>query len=100
MVLPALSDATGLPALEALAVGIPVICSRVGPLPEIVGQAGIVVEPRRPEWLAAALRVVWEGGPVAARLKDLAEQRAAGPRRTWLDVAEETRRVYAAAVAA
>jgi glycosyltransferase involved in cell wall biosynthesis len=98
MVLPALSDATGLPALEALGVGIPVICSRVGPLPEIVGQAGIVVEPRQPERLAAAMRVVWEGGSVATRLKELAGQRAAGPRRTWLDVAEETRRVYLAAV--
>jgi glycosyltransferase involved in cell wall biosynthesis len=95
---PALSDGTGLAVLEALAVGIPVICSRTGPLPEIVGTAGIVVEPRDPAHLATALRALWDGGAVAKQVTRAARARAAGPRRTWDDVAGETRRVYAAAV--
>jgi glycosyltransferase involved in cell wall biosynthesis len=95
---PALSDGTGLAVLDALAVGIPVICSRTGPLPEIVGTAGIVVEPRDPARLATALRALWDGGAVAKQVTRAARARAAGPRRTWLDVALETRRVYAAAV--
>jgi glycosyltransferase involved in cell wall biosynthesis len=97
---PALSDGTGLAVLEALAVGIPVICSRTGPMPEIVGTAGIVVEPRDPARLAAAVRALWEGGAVATQVSRAARLRAAGRRRTWADVALETRRVYAAAVEA
>lgn len=95
---PALSDGTGLAVLEALAVGIPVICSRTGPLPEIVGTAGIVVEPRDPVRLASALRALWDGGAVAKQVTRAARARAAAPRRTWIDVALDTRRVYAAAV--
>jgi glycosyltransferase involved in cell wall biosynthesis len=95
---PALSDGTGLAVLDALAVGIPVICSRTGPLPEIVGTAGIVVEPRDPARLATALRALWDGGAVANQVTRAARARAAAPRRTWIDVALDTRRVYAAAV--
>jgi glycosyltransferase involved in cell wall biosynthesis len=98
LVLPVLSEGTGLAALEALAVGIPVICSRVGPLPEIVGAAGIVVEPRSAERLAAAIQAVWDGGAVARQLRRAAVARASGTQRTWDDVALETRRVYEEAV--
>jgi glycosyltransferase involved in cell wall biosynthesis len=93
---PTLSDGTGLAVLEALAVGIPVICSRTGPLPEIVGTAGIVVEPRDRRRLAAALRALWEGGAVAQQVTRAARARAATPQRTWTDVARDTRKVYAA----
>jgi len=96
-VFPAVSEGTGLVVQEALAVGTPVVASRVGPLPELVGAAGIIVEPRDPDRLAAALRVVWGGGRVHAQLERAAEAVAAGPRRTWADVAQETRAVYAAA---
>lgn len=96
---PALSDGTGLAVSEALAVGIPVICSRVGALPETVGAAGIIVEPGDPARLANALRALWEGGAVARQVTRRARSRAAGPRRTWRDVARETRLVYAAVLA-
>jgi glycosyltransferase involved in cell wall biosynthesis len=94
---PALSDGTGLAVLEALAVGVPVIASSVGALPEIVGTAGIVVEPRDVPRMATAIRTLWEDGSVARQVTRAAAARAKGPRRTWADVAEETRRVYAAA---
>lgn len=95
---PALSDDTGLAVTEALAVGIPVICTRVGALPEAVGAAGIIVEPGDAARLAVAIRALWEGGAVARQVTRRARQRAAGPRRTWADVARETRAVYAAAL--
>jgi len=95
---PALSDATGMSAHEALAVGVPVICSRAGALPEIVGPAGIIVEPQDPGRLAAAIVALWSGGPVAAQVTRAAQARAAGPRRRWSDVAHETRAAYAAAI--
>ena len=96
-VFPALSEGTGLPVLEALAVGVPVIASRVGPLAEIVGTAGIIVEPRDEPRLAAALRTLWSDDRLHLHLARIAQDRARGPHRTWHDVARETRAVYAAA---
>ena len=46
--LPVVSDSAGLAAIEAIACGTPVVASAVGALPEIVGAAGILVEPRDP----------------------------------------------------
>lgn len=94
-ILPAVSDATGVPALEAIACGTPVVASAVGALPEIVGAAGILVPPREPERLASALATVWSDDLVHARLAAIARERAETDRRTWADVATETRRVYA-----
>ena len=94
-ILPTLSDATGLPALEAIACGTPVVASAVGALPEVVGAAGIIVPPREPERLASALATAWSDDPVHARLAAVARERAQTDRRTWADVATETRRVYA-----
>jgi alpha-1,3-rhamnosyl/mannosyltransferase len=93
--LPALSDASGLPAIEAIACGVPVVASAVGALPEIVGGAGILVEPRDPARLAQALATAVADDPVHAQLAAAAAERAAGDRRTWADVASETRSIYA-----
>lgn len=96
-VYPALSEATALPVIEALAVGVPVIASATGALSETVGSAGIVVEPRDPRRMAAALEAMWAAGPLATQLRAHAEQRAATGQRTWDDVALETRRAYSEA---
>ena len=95
VVMPAISDAAGLPALDAIAAGVPVIATAVGALPEVVGTAGILVEPRDPARLAEALRTAWADERVRGRLvRAAAERRSANPR-TWSDVALDTRRVYA-----
>lgn len=90
----ALSDAAGLPALDALAAGVPVLGSRAGCLPEIVGAAGIIVEPRDVGRMASAMRALWEEGPVGRQLRRVASERAAAPGRTWSDVAAETRAIW------
>jgi len=100
LVYPCLSEGTGLPALEALSLGVPVICSRAGALPEIVGNAGIVVEPRDPARLAAAMSALWAEGALADQLRRQAARRAEGPQRSWQDVARETREAYAVAAGA
>jgi D-inositol-3-phosphate glycosyltransferase len=94
VVMPAISDAAGLPALDAIAAGVPVVATAVGALPEVVGSAGIMVEPRQPARLAEALRTAWADERVHARLVEAARDRGASSR-TWADVARETRRVYA-----
>jgi glycosyltransferase involved in cell wall biosynthesis len=95
VVLPALSDAAGLAALDSIAAGTPVVATAVGALPEVVGGAGILVEPRDPARLAEALRTAWADEGVHARLVSAARERARAGQRSWSDVANETRRVYA-----
>lgn len=95
VVMPANSDGAGLAALDAIAAGVPVIATAVGALPEVVGRAGILVEPRDPARLGEALRTAWADDRVRGRLVDGARARRDADPRTWADVALETRRVYA-----
>jgi glycosyltransferase involved in cell wall biosynthesis len=67
----------GMPALEALASGTPVVCARVGALPEVVGEAGAWAESLAVEDLAAALRSVLEDADRADRLRAIGLARAA-----------------------
>ncbi|MCX6551239.1 MAG: glycosyltransferase family 1 protein [Acidobacteria bacterium] len=76
LVLPSFEEGFGLPALEAMALGIPVVVSNRGALPEVVGSAGLLVEPDDPASLAAALRRVLEEPGLAARLREEGQVRA------------------------
>jgi glycosyltransferase involved in cell wall biosynthesis len=93
-VLPVLSEAAGLAAIEALACGTPVIASAVGALPELVGAAGILVPPREPQRLAAALLTAWTDRRVVEQARSTARVMAED-RWDWADVARATREVYA-----
>lgn len=94
-ILPVISEAAGLPAIEAIASGTPVVASSVGPLPELVGPAGLLVEPGDADRLAVALSTIWADDAVHERVAADARARAEAERRTWADVARETRIVYA-----
>jgi glycosyltransferase involved in cell wall biosynthesis len=94
VVLPMVSEASGLAALDALAAGVPVIASAVGALPDIVGTAGILVEPRDRARLAVALRAAWGDDPVRTGIVEAARERSA-TMRTWADVAADVREIYA-----
>ena len=95
-ILPVVSEAAGLPVIEAIASGTPVIASSVGPLPELIGPAGLLVEPRDPKRLAVALATLWADDGVHDRVAAAARERAETDTRTWADVARETRAIYAA----
>jgi glycosyltransferase involved in cell wall biosynthesis len=97
---PVVSDAAALPVLDALAAGTPVVASAVGALPEVVGPAGLLVEPRDPDRLAYALRAAWADDRVHRGIAAAAAARSGADRRTWADVARETRAVYAAVAGA
>ena len=96
VVLPVVSDAAGLSAIEALACDTPVLASAVGALPEIVAGGGILVEPHDAPRLAAGLATIWGDEAMHARLVSRARQSDAR-RRTWRAVADDTRQIYAAA---
>jgi len=94
LILPVRSEASGQAALDALAAGVPVVASAVGVLPEIVGAAGILVDPRDPARLATAVRAAWADDDLYRSLRAaVLERPAAG--RTWADVARETRAIWA-----
>lgn len=95
VILPVLSEASGLPIIEAIACGTPVVASAVGPLPELVGPAGLLVEPRDPDRLAVALATIWSDDGVHHRIATAARARSKAGKRTWADVARDTRAVYA-----
>jgi glycosyltransferase involved in cell wall biosynthesis len=95
VLLPVVSEAAGLPVIEALACGTPIVASSVGPLPGLVGPAGLLVEPGDPDRLAVALATIWADDGVHAKTAAIARERAEGDPRMWADVARETRAVYA-----
>jgi glycosyltransferase involved in cell wall biosynthesis len=96
--LPSQYEGFGLPDLEALACGTPVVVSDGGALPEIVGEAGFIVADPSPETLSAALLRVLRDELIARRLRQLGPCRAR--RFTWRRAAERTLAVYADALAA
>jgi glycosyltransferase involved in cell wall biosynthesis len=55
LVYPSHYEGFGLPVLEAMACGTPVVCSDAASLPEVVGQAGLLVRPGDPKHLSAAI---------------------------------------------
>ncbi len=68
----------GLPALEAMACGTPVLAAEAGALPEVVGDAGLLFDPDNPVELAGLMRRVGEEPGLRERLGAKAMARAAG----------------------
>ena len=69
-VLPSLHEGFGLPCLEAMASGVPVVAADRGALPETCGDAALLVEPRRPDLVAEAVLAAL--GDEALRTRGLA----------------------------
>lgn len=91
-VYPSRYEGFGLPPLEAMACGTPVIASNAASLPEVVGDAGLLVGPLDSEALAEAIGTVLEDQELRARLGELGIERAKGFR--WEETARRTLEVY------
>jgi glycosyltransferase involved in cell wall biosynthesis len=78
LVLPSFEEGFGLPVAEAMCVGVPVIVSNAGSLPDLVGDAGLTVEPADHQGLAAAMRRVLREGDLRRRLIEAGLRRARG----------------------
>lgn len=60
LVMPSFNEGFGLPAVEAMACGTPVVASCAGALPEVVGECGLLFDPRAPEELTNHLQELLE----------------------------------------
>ena len=83
-------------AVEAMATGVPVVVSRSGALPEVVGDAGLLVEPGDPRSLDDALASLREVPGRWAELRRRGLERAGGF--TWEAVADRQLELYGSAV--
>jgi glycosyltransferase involved in cell wall biosynthesis len=89
---PTLYEGFGLPALEALACGVPVIGSNASSVPEIVGDAGILVDPQDARAMAGALIAVCTEDPLHDDLSERALRQA--EKFSWEKCARETAEAY------
>ncbi|MBM3991201.1 MAG: glycosyltransferase family 4 protein [Planctomycetes bacterium] len=76
LAIPSQCEGFGLPAVEAAACGTPVIATTESPLPELLADGGLFVEPGRLEPLAAAMRSLADDRAARARLGGVALERA------------------------
>jgi glycosyltransferase involved in cell wall biosynthesis len=77
LLFPSLYEGFGLPVLEAMAMGTPVVASERTSVPEVVRDAGLLVDPESPEAMAAAVRRVLDDGTLRSILAERGRRRAA-----------------------
>ncbi len=98
-VVPSLYEGFSLPAVEHMASGTPLVASRTGALPEVTGDAAMLVTPGDAEELCAALRALHDSPAERERLSRAALARVA-ERFAWQAVARATVAEYRQAIAA
>jgi glycosyltransferase involved in cell wall biosynthesis/SAM-dependent methyltransferase len=93
LVFPSLFEGFGMPLVEAMAVGTPIVCSDVTSLPEVGGDAALYFDPRRPDDIVAAINRLLDTPGLAGELAARGRERLAafgGPE----DMARQYLRVF------
>ena len=92
LILPSFYEGFGLPPLEAMACGTPVIVSDRGSLPEVVGDAGLIIDPDREADIAGAIERLWDSETLRSEFREKGLRRAKDF--SWEKTAQGTLRVY------
>lgn len=95
LVYPSLFEGFGLPPLEAMACGTPVITSNTSSLPEVVGQAALLVDPYDETAIARAIWQIARDAPLRKHLQEAGLVQA--KQFTWREAAKKTLAAYRAA---
>jgi glycosyltransferase involved in cell wall biosynthesis len=82
--------------IEAMAAGLPIACSNRGPMPEVLGDAGLYFDPEQPEQIGAAIRSFLDSPQLRSQKAHLAFERV--KRYSWERCSRETFSFLAAAV--
>lgn len=77
LIMPSLWEGFGLPALEAMACGTPVIAGKAGALPEVVGSVGLLVDPTNPFHIAEAMASVLSESAIQRQVRQTGPSRTA-----------------------
>ncbi|MDQ1273025.1 MAG: hypothetical protein QG591_1655 [Planctomycetota bacterium] len=96
MVFPSLFEGFGIPLVEAMACGCPVVCSNATSIPEVVGDAGVLFNPISPEEMAEAIWSVWSDDERRQKMRLMGLDRVRFF--NWEYAAKQTVEVYKKAV--
>ncbi|HER25744.1 MAG TPA: glycosyltransferase family 1 protein [Rhodospirillales bacterium] len=91
-VFPSLIETFGNPLLEAMAEGAAITCSNCAAMPEILGDAGLMFDPNKPEDIAEKINTLLADNDLRTTLSERAIERAKSF--TWEQTAEQTRKVF------
>jgi glycosyltransferase involved in cell wall biosynthesis len=97
LVYPSLYEGFGLPAIEAMACGTPVICSAAGSLGEVVSDAAVIVDPLNIESIAYGMRIVAASVELQKQLRKQSLEQAS--KFSWDKTAKQTVAVYRSVIA-
>jgi alpha-1,3-rhamnosyl/mannosyltransferase len=89
---PSLDEGFGLPPLEAMSAGVPVLATTAGAVPEVVGEAALLVDPLDTDQIAAGISALAQDGAARARLAAMGLERA--HKFTWAATASRTLSAY------
>jgi glycosyltransferase involved in cell wall biosynthesis len=91
-VFPSLYEGFGLPPLEAMSKGLPVVAARAASLPEILGDAAFFFEPNDPRSFETAVKEVWQNEVLRAQLREKGYRQA--EKFSWRTMAQKTLDIY------
>jgi len=91
-VYPSLYEGFGMPLLEAMASGVPIVASRTSSIPEVVGEAGVLVDPLSISDVSEAIRKLLDNSSLRSSYREKGIQRA--KQFTWERAAQETLKIY------
>lgn len=96
LIQPSFEEGFGLPVLEAMTLGVPVVAANRGALPEVLGDAGLLVDPEDAEGMAIAIARMLEDERLAASCAERGVVQS--QRYRWIDTADRVYEAYQLAV--